>query len=510
MGITYPGGINLSGSEEDSGIQFGGGAISAVDAAIAAYQSNVVSAGGTLSQTEIDAHRNFYNNLSAAFSLTNWEVYTHSGSNLAASKVKFLYRSGGTTALVSDGSSAFVSGDYSQSTGLTGQSNKRYTTGCDGTLYSATAISLVQYVKNNVPALQFGTIGKGDDSGVSFGTLNLIPASSGSRFNSKGSSGTENHTTQGNPTYFQWKTDGLYIGVGDTVGTKLYFEGERISHRDRPGTGTFPAGELKCCRELSNGATRGIVSVEMIIPVALTPTQVSTLTNIIKVFEAERGRSIPSTNTNVTLQYRGDSLTFGDNTDGLATPPIAWPTALETTRSWNVSTAATSTGKNGGVSGSRIEDNYAIALLNNDDMHMANAVRNIIMYWGGSNNHFINPATESAATTFGRLVTLFTLYKTNGYKVIVGTLAPENASANYNAKITTYNNLILNDTGGSGGANRFTNGELADGIAQCHALTELSDHTDTTYFMSDGIHMKTPAYAAVATCFNNVLVSLGW
>jgi len=117
--------------------------------------------------------------------------------------------------------------------------------------------------------------------------------------------------------------------------------------------------------------------------------------------------------------------------------------------------------------------------------------RRICIIW-----EITNSLALSATKTDVQAYDEFKLYcqnrKAAGWKVIVLTALPRTATGNLNANFETYrvqvNAWIV--------ANAVSEG-WADAVADVAAHANLSDHTNTTYFSTDGIHLKDAGHTVV-------------
>ncbi len=423
------------------------------------------------------------------------EIYTYAGSNLASAKEKFIVKSGLSHSLTSSGSSAFQAGDYVQSVGMSGRTNAYLTGEYNANAFTGINNTICAYMKANVKKNNT-IIGLGNGG---FDTLGLMFYTTGTPSNlnyfiSKGSQATDNNSNQTGGSFVLFNSQGFYCGVGNASGTELYRNGKRIGHKLIPGTGTFSSGIIRSVNNFNNAR----ISVDIIIPRALTSAECLTLNNIVQLFEFERGRSVIEFSTLPIYCFVGDSLTAGANTDGSGNVTLPYPVQFESDFSLTSSNCLSTSNNGMGVGGTTITQMKASALLSLTDLYDSRATKNTLFFFGGTNDLIQG---GSGATVLSRLIDYCTYAKSVGFKIIVGTLGPTNANATYSSNVGSYNSLILNDTGGSGGGNRFTNGELADGIADVSSIPELSNYSDLTYFMNDGIHYRNAAYTLIKDVF---------
>ncbi|MEH1821521.1 MAG: hypothetical protein V7L31_20980 [Nostoc sp.] len=126
------------------------GAASFGTTVVAAYSALISTAGGTLDSTSTSALITFVDTLNnAGIWVKLLEVWTSTGSNLAAALVKLKYPSAIQSSLTNNG---FVSGDYTPTTGLQGGASKFLGTGFipANQIASSVDFGFSLFIKNSV------------------------------------------------------------------------------------------------------------------------------------------------------------------------------------------------------------------------------------------------------------------------------------------------------------------------------------------------------------------------
>lgn len=118
--------------------------------------------------------------------------------------------------------------------------------------------------------------------------------------------------------------------------------------------------------------------------------------------------------------------------------------------------------------------------------------RCMAVVWYGTND--INGNAQTGALTATRFLTFCAALKTQGWKVVACTLQDfPNASVE---------RLAFNSAVSSGAAGNY------DALADLAAQAELSDHTNATYYTSDGVHLVDAGHAIVNTVVSAAIASI--
>ena len=157
---------------------------SKLDKDVANYKARIIAAGGNISDASLQAHNKFVKTLKTN---NEWDKYleiaTFAGTNLSAALVKLKYPPGVQSTLTSFG---FVSADYTEATGLTGDisGNKYLKTGFipSANLVTSLDAHLSVYARNTTaiagigstpPFRYLGSTGTGGNFNLYRNTLNI-------------------------------------------------------------------------------------------------------------------------------------------------------------------------------------------------------------------------------------------------------------------------------------------------------------------------------------------------
>lgn len=150
-----------------------------------------------------------------------------------------------------------------------------------------------------------------------------------------------------------------------------------------------------------------------------------------------------------------------------------------------------------GVVSQTIQQMQSDAASQIDPMRRGN-LRTVIV-WGGTNDL---QGGASAATTYSRIVTYCQARKAAGWKVIVLSILPRQASSTFETDRQTVNASLLADFPTT---TAFTNirrgGTYADVFVNVGADATIGapgSQNNTTYYDADTIHLKNAGYAIVA------------
>lgn len=139
---------------------------------------------------------------------------------------------------------------------------------------------------------------------------------------------------------------------------------------------------------------------------------------------------------------------------------------------------------NYGVSGQTVSDMNSNRAVTAESNRLPLADQNLCLAFGGTNDI---EAGESASTVYARLKTYADAMRDAGFRVIVGTILDRAWGSDGAAKDAV--RTELNSRIRASGCDDF------DAVADFANIAELSDSTDSTYYMNDGIH---PNAAGVA------------
>ena len=118
---------------------------------------------------------------------------------------------------------------------------------------------------------------------------------------------------------------------------------------------------------------------------------------------------------------------------------------------------------------------------------------NVLVLWAGTNDL---AAGTSASTLYSDITSYISARHTAGWKVVILTITPRNDSAwdsTYETQRGLLNTSILGNAAG------------ADGVVNLTTIADLLTTTNTTYFLSDQLHLTSTGYGIVAAAVDAVI-----
>ncbi len=261
---------------------------------ISDYVSRINAAGGSISDTSIQAHRTFIQTLKQN---NLWdkclEIGTYAGNNLNAALVKLKYPLGVQSSLTNVG---FLGGDYSESTGLSGDTsgNKYLKTGFIPSTQLTTSLDVHLSVYNrNIVAL-------GGSSGSPPYTYLGSSGGAGNFWVQRSSSTNTNAILGAGGEMLASATNVIVSGllIGSTVASNtgyLFHNGNQI------GTDTsFTTNSLSSSEIYTHGLNQGgvlsrqsnLICAFHSMGYGLNPTEASAFYNAVQTLQAALGRQV--------------------------------------------------------------------------------------------------------------------------------------------------------------------------------------------------------------------------
>lgn len=203
--------------------------------------------------------------------------------------------------------------------------------------------------------------------------------------------------------------------------------------------------------------------------------------------------SLASANTNVCHVAEGDSLTRGVNATGDPTVTVSsnYVKQMYLVDSWGVYST------NLGVSGDKIADNTAATRTKNALSGLTAYSRRIVTFLMMINDFAVGDSVATVTTNMA-------IWNANvratypDVKIMALTQFDANVSGTITGRVMSANNWLR--------TNLVSVGGIWDYVADTAIDSRLADHTDTTYFAADGVHLTDAGYAVMATIVRSNLV----